>query len=138
MSDLNKAMLIGRLGKDPEIRYTKDEKAWANARIATNETWKDKNGEKQEATEWHNLVFYGNIAEVLGKYAKKGSKLYIEGKLRTNKWKDAEGAERQTIQIVVSNMQLLDSKIEPTADVLNNLPKELEPVFDETEDDVPF
>ncbi len=105
---LNKVELIGRLGKDPVIRYTASGEAVANVSLATTESWKNKAGEKQEKTEWHNLVFYRGLAEVVSEYLKKGALLYIEGKLKTEKYeKDCE--DRYTTKIVVTNMKMLGS-----------------------------
>lgn len=99
---LNKAMLIGRLGKDPEIRNTQAGTSIANFSIATSETWKNKQGEKQEKTEWHNVVIFNEkLAELAGQYLKKGSQVYIEGKITTRKWEDKEGATRYTTEIVL-------------------------------------
>jgi single-strand DNA-binding protein len=109
---VNKVILIGNLGRDPEVRYTPSGLAVANVTIATSESWKDKqSGEMQERTEWHRVVFYQRLAEITGEYLKKGSKVYIEGKLRTTKWQDkTTGADRYTTEIVADSMQMLDSK----------------------------
>lgn len=107
---VNKVILVGRLGKDPETRYMTSGEAVTNATLATSENWKDKNGEKQERTEWHNLVFYRRLAEIAGEYLKKGSQVYIEGKIQTRKWQDKEGKDRYTTEIVVNEMQMLGSK----------------------------
>jgi single-strand DNA-binding protein len=103
---LNKVQLIGRLGKDPEIRYTQGSEAVANVSLATFESWKDKNGEKQEKTEWHNLVFYRRLAEVVGEHLKKGALIYVEGKITTEKYQK-DGEDRYVIKIVVSEMKML-------------------------------
>lgn len=103
---LNKVQLIGRLGKDPEIRYTQGSEAVVNVSLATSESWKDKNGEKQEKTEWHNLVFYRRLAEVVGEHLKKGSLIYIEGKITTEKYQK-DGEDRYATKIVVSEMKML-------------------------------
>ncbi len=115
MAGVNKVILVGNLGKDPEVRYTPDGKAITNITLATSETWKDKNtGQKQERTEWHRIVFFGGLATIAGEYLKKGSKVYIEGQLRTNKWQDKSGQDRYTTEIIVSGaggtMQMLDSR----------------------------
>lgn len=115
MAGINKVILVGNLGQDPEVRYTPDGKAITNITIATSEQWTDKNtGQKQEKTEWHRVVFFGPIAGVAGEYLKKGSKVYIEGKLQTRKWQDKNGQDRWTTEIVVSGfggtMQMLDSR----------------------------
>jgi single-strand DNA-binding protein len=114
MAGVNKVILIGNLGADPEVRYMPSGDAVANVRIATSETWKDKNtGEKQERTEWHNVVFFGKIAEIVKQYVHKGSKIYVEGKLRTRKWQGQDGQDRYTTEVVVDitgTMQMLDSR----------------------------
>jgi single-strand DNA-binding protein len=108
---VNKVILVGRLGKDPETRYMTSGEAVTNVTLATSENWKDKSGEKQEKTEWHNLVFYRRLAEVAGEYLKKGSQVYVEGKIQTRKWQDkATGADRYTTEIIVNEMQMLGSK----------------------------
>ncbi len=108
---VNKVILIGNLGKDPEIRYMPSGAAAANCSIATSESWRDKtSGEMQEKTEWHNLVFFGRLAEIVGEYCKKGSKIYIEGRLQTRKWQDKSGNDRYTTEIVANEMQMLDSR----------------------------
>lgn len=107
---VNKVILVGRLGKDPETRYMTNGEAVTNATLATSENWKDKSGEKQEKTEWHNLVFYRRLAEVAGEYLRKGSQVYIEGKIQTRKWQDKEGKDRYTTEILVNEMQMLGSK----------------------------
>lgn len=110
MANVNKVILVGRLGKDPETRYMTNGEAVTNVSLATSESWKDKAGEKQERTEWHNLVFYRRLAEVAGEYLKKGSMVYIEGKLQTRKWQDKEGKDRYTTEVIVNEMQMLGSK----------------------------
>ena len=111
MSSLNKVMLIGNLGKDPEMRYLPNGDAVANMTIATSETWKDKSsGDKKEATEWHRVVFFGRTAEVCGEYLKKGAKVFIEGKLQTRKWQDKDGQDRYTTEIRGDSMRMLDRK----------------------------
>ena len=107
---VNKVILVGRLGKDPETRYMTNGEAVTNATLATSENWKDKAGEKQEKTEWHSLVFYRRLAEVAGEYLKKGSQVYIEGKIQTRKWQDKEGKDRYTTEIIVNEMQMLGSR----------------------------
>ncbi len=112
---INKVILVGNLGKDPEVRYTPDGKAIANITLATSESWKDKNtGQRQEKTEWHRVVFFGGIAPVVGEYLRKGSKVYIEGKLQTRKWQDQGGQDKYTTEVVVDSfngtMQMLDSR----------------------------
>jgi len=107
---LNKVMLIGRLGKDPETRYMTNGEAVTNVGLATSETWKDKAGEKQEKTEWHNLVFYRRLAEIAGEYLKKGSLIYVEGKLQTRKYTDKAGVEKYSTEIIVNEMTMLGGK----------------------------
>ena len=108
---VNKVILIGNLGKDPEVRYMPSGGAVTNVTIATSESWKDKqSGEQQERTEWHNVVFFNRLAEIAGEYLKKGSKVYVEGSLRTRKWQDKEGKDRYTTEIVAGEMQMLDSR----------------------------
>lgn len=115
MAGVNKVILVGNLGKDPEVRYTPDGKAITNITLATSESWKDKNtGQRQERTEWHRVVFFGGVASIAGEYLKKGSKVYIEGKLQTRKWQDQSGQDRYTTEVVVDGfsgtMQMLDSR----------------------------
>ncbi|MDX1902030.1 MAG: single-stranded DNA-binding protein [Gammaproteobacteria bacterium] len=109
---VNKVILIGNLGRDPEIRYTPNGLAVANLAIATTEVWKDKqSGEQQERTEWHRIVMYNRLAEIAGEYLRKGSKIYTEGRLQTRKWQDKNtGQDRYTTEIVADSMQMLDSK----------------------------
>lgn len=108
---LNKVILIGNLGADPEIRYMPSGGAVANLRLATTEVWKDKQtGQNQERTEWHRVVFYQRTAEICGEYLRKGSKIYVEGQIRTNKWQDKDGQDRYTTEIIGSEMQMLDGK----------------------------
>lgn len=114
MAGVNKVILIGNLGADPEVRYMPSGDAVANIRIATSESWKDRNtGEKQERTEWHNVVFFGKIAEIVKQYLRKGSKVYVEGKLRTRKYQAQDGSDRYATEVVVDmngTMQMLDSR----------------------------
>ena len=108
---LNKVMLIGNLGADPEVRYTAGGSAVANIRLATAEAWRDRDsGEQQERTEWHRVVFFGKLAEIVEQYVKKGSQLYVEGRLQTRKWQDKDGNERYTTEIVASEMQMLGGR----------------------------
>ena len=110
MASVNKVILIGNLGRDPETRYTTGGDAVTNLRIATTETWKDKSGEKQEKTEWHTVVLFGRQAEIAGEYLKKGRPVYIEGRLQTRKWTDKEGVEKYSTEVVGDRMQLLGSR----------------------------
>jgi single-strand DNA-binding protein len=108
---VNKVILIGSLGQDPEVRYMPQGGAVANLSVATNERYKDKNtGEAKEVTEWHRVVIYQRLAEIAGEYLRKGSKVYIEGKLKTRKWQDKDGVERYTTEIVANELQMLDGK----------------------------
>ncbi|WP_137938875.1 single-stranded DNA-binding protein [Chitinivorax sp. B] len=110
MASLNKVMLIGNLGRDPEVRYMPNGDAVANLAIATTDNWKDKSGEKQERTEWHRVVMYGRQAEIAGEYLKKGRPVYIEGRLQTRKWQDQQGNERYTTEIIADRMQMLGGR----------------------------
>ena len=144
---VNKVILIGNLGKDPEVRYTPSGLAVANLTLATSEAWKDKqSGEMQERTEWHRIVMYQRLAEIAGEYLRKGSKVYVEGRLQTRKWQDkTTGQDRYTTEIVADSMQMLDSKggstgentsyEKPTA--TSSMP-EAAPALDSFDDDIPF
>ncbi len=152
MASVNKVILVGNLGRDPEVRYMPSGDAVANITIATTETWKDKAGEKQEQTEWHRVAMFGKTAEIAGEYLKKGSQVYIEGRLQTRKWTDKEGQERYTTEIRADRMQMLGSRSggsdrmpppddEPPARA--SAPKKSAPAgkggnFDDLEDDIPF
>lgn len=110
MASVNKVILVGNLGKDPEVRYMPSGEAIANITVATTDSWKDKSGEKQERTEWHRVAFFGKLAEIAGEYLKKGSQVYVEGRLQTRKWQDKEGQDRYTTEIVADRMQMLGSR----------------------------
>jgi len=152
MASINKVILIGNLGADPETRYTASNDAVTNIRIATTETWKDKSGEKQERTEWHTVVFFGKLAEIAGEYLKKGRQVYVEGSLRTRKWQDKSGNDRYTTEIVASDMKMLGSRTGGTSfEVVDKEPEAAAPKaepkgggkkapgsFDDMEDDIPF
>jgi len=153
MASLNKVMLIGNLGRDPEIRYMPSGDAMANLNIATTDNWKDKGGEKQERTEWHRVVMFGKLAEITGEYLKKGSQIYIEGRLQTRKWTDKSNVERYTTEIVADRMQMLGGRsgsggggsYEPPTDQGSGYPDSAstKPAasntgFDDMEDDIPF
>ena len=150
MASVNKVILIGNLGADPETRYLPSGDAVTNIRIATTDTWKDKNGEKQEHTEWHRVAFFGKTAEIAGEYLKKGSPVYIEGRIRTRKWQDKEGQERYSTEIVADRMQLLGGRgggetmsREPAAAMSGSNAKPTQQRkggggFDEMDDDIPF
>jgi len=133
---LNKASIIGHLGQDPEMRYMPDGTATAAVSIATTDKWKDKkSGEAKEKTEWHRVVFFGKLAEVVGEYVKKGSQIYVEGKLRTRSW-DKDGITRYTTEIVGRELQMLDKK--PAAVDYTPPPTDNPPTAGEPEDDAPF
>ena len=111
MASINKVILVGNLGRDPETRYMPDGGAVTNVSIATTDTWKDKtSGEKKEATEWHRVVFFNRLAEIAGEYLKKGSQVYVEGRLRTRKWQDKEGQDKYSTEIVCDTMQMLGGR----------------------------
>jgi len=144
MASLNKVILIGNLGKDPEVRYMTSGEAVCNFSIATTEKWKEQDGQMQEKTEWHNIVMYRRLAEVAGEYLKKGSSVYIEGKIATRKWQDKQtGADRYTTEIIASEMKMLGSRTGGTDNKdftrqpaqSRHAPKAEADVFD---DDIPF
>ena len=111
MASVNKVILVGNLGRDPETRYAPSGSAICNVRIATTRNWKDKaSGEKREETEWHSVVFYDRLAEIAGEYLKKGRSVYVEGRLKTRKWQDKEGQDRYTTEIIATEMVLLGSR----------------------------
>lgn len=107
---VNKVILIGNLGGDPEVRYTPNGAAVANVSLATNESWTDRSGERQERTEWHRLVLWSKLAEIAGQYLRKGSKVFVEGRLQTRSWDDQSGQKRYTTEVVVNDMQMLDGR----------------------------
>jgi single-strand DNA-binding protein len=141
---VNKVILVGNLGQKPEIRYTKDSKPIASFSIATSESWKDKTtGDMVEKTEWHNVTFFGRIAEVAEQYLDKGSKVFVEGKLQTDKWEDENGNKRSATKIIGNNMQMLDSRgsnnpssFDESSSVQNEAPASQEGSF--SEEDIPF
>lgn len=111
MASVNKVIIVGNLGRDPETRYMPNGEAVTNVAVATTESWKDKNsGDKKEVTEWHRITFYRKLAEIAGQYLKKGSSVYIEGRLQTRKWTDKDGVERYTTEIIADTMQMLGGK----------------------------
>jgi single-strand DNA-binding protein len=111
MASVNKAIIVGNLGRDPETRYMPNGEAVTNIAVATTDSWKDKaTGEKKEQTEWHRITFYRKLAEIAGQYLKKGSQVYLEGRLQTRKWTDKDGVERYTTEIIADTMQMLGSK----------------------------
>lgn len=142
MASLNKVMLIGNLGKDPEIRYTQSGVAIANFNLATGERFKNKSGEWEERTEWHRVTLWSKLAEIAGEYLSKGKTVYIEGRLQTRKWQDNSGAERYTTEIVGEKMQMLSAKGEsrrndaPQEQSVTNTNSFEEPPFQD--DDIPF
>ena len=107
---VNITQIIGHLGRDPEVRYTPDGTAVANLAVATNETWKDKDGAKQERTEWHRVVLFGKVAEIAAEYLRKGSLVYLQGRLQTRKWQGEDGQDRYTTEIVAERMKMLGGK----------------------------
>ncbi len=144
---VNKAIILGSLGQDPDIRYTAGGAAVANISIATNEQWKDKeSGEMQERTEWHRVVFFGRLAEIVGEYLRKGSQVYVEGRIQTRKWQDKEGKDRYTTEIVANEMQMLGSKSGGTTASFDQSqqPQQSAPATsarssnDDFDDDIPF
>ncbi|HQT25166.1 MAG: single-stranded DNA-binding protein [Burkholderiales bacterium] len=144
MAAVNKAILIGNLGKDPDVRYTPEGTAITNITLATTENWKDKNGEKQEKTEWHHVVFFGKLAEIAGEYLTKGSQIYVEGRIRTRKWQDKEGQDRYTTEIVAGIMQMLGGRrnapdgSNSSAEPLHSGPLQQASGFDGMDDDIPW
>ena len=133
---INKAIIIGGVGQDPDVRATQEGKTITNISVATLESWKDKNtGQKQERTEWHRVVFFGRLAEIAAQYLKKGSKVYIEGSLRTRKWQDKNtGEDRYTTEIVANEMEMLDSR--PPKQTADRRPQEFDNFKDD--DQIPF
>lgn len=158
MASVNKVILVGNLGRDPEMRYMPSGDALASFSIATTDTWKDKSGQRQERTEWHRISMFGKQAEIAGQYLKKGSSVYIEGRLQTRKWTDKEGHERQTTEVVADRMQMLGGRAGGNAfevmDEGDDTPRPSAPReqssggskpaagggsgFDDFEDDIPF
>jgi single-strand DNA-binding protein len=123
MASVNKATLLGHLGADPEIRYLPNGDAVANLRLATSESWRDKEtGEKREQTEWHRVVFFRRLAEIAGEYLKKGAQIYVEGRIRTRKWQDKEGQERYTTEIEASDMKMLGGRRSDDAESAESRP----------------
>lgn len=148
MASVNKVILVGNLGADPETRYTASGDAVCNIRLATTESWKDKNsGEKREITEWHRVVFYRKLAEIAGQYLKKGSQVYLEGRIKTRKWQDKDGQDRYTTEIEATEMQMLGSRQGQGAPSMESEPADYAPAprkdkpkpsFDDLGDDIPF
>ena len=135
MAGVNKVILVGNLGKDPEVRYLDSGVAVANFSLATTESYKNKQGEKVNQTEWHNIVVWRGLAEVAEKWLKKGSSVYVEGKIKTRKWEDKDGNNRYNTEILADNMTMLGGK--PTSDSKSSLASEEQPATD-TADDLPF
>ncbi len=139
---VNKVILIGNLGSDPELKYTPSGAAVTNFNVATNEVWNDKDGNKQERTEWHRVVLWRKLAEIAGEYLKKGSKVYLEGRLQTRSWEDKDGVKRYTTEVVADNMTMLDAKGEGGSSSGASSappPSEAPPAADSgAEDDLPF
>ncbi|MBK7356122.1 single-stranded DNA-binding protein [Propionivibrio sp.] len=154
MASVNKVILVGNLGADPETRYLPNGDAVANVRLATTESWKDKaTGEKKEITEWHRVVFFRKLAEIVGQYLKKGSAVYVEGRIRTRKWQDKEGQERYTTEIEANEMQMLGGRQNaasasggeaeyggsmPPSGTARAAPAKKAPSFEDMDDDIPF
>ena len=151
MASVNKVIIVGNLGRDPETRYLPSGEAVTNISVATTDTWKDKtSGEKKELTEWHRVAFFGRLAEIAGEYLKKGSQVYVEGSLRTRKWQDKEGKDRYTTEIRADVMQMLGSRAgagEPRGEPAPKGEGAAKPAaaakkpagkFDDMEDDIPF
>lgn len=137
MSSVNKAILIGRVGKDPETRYMPDGKAITNISLATSDSWKDKTtGEKKEKTEWHNITFYGKLAEIVQQYVKKGGQLYVEGKIETRKYTDKNGVEKYSTSINASEMQMVGGL--PSQSQQETKQESKSDGFDDIDDDLPF
>jgi single-strand DNA-binding protein len=144
VASVNKVILVGNLGRDPEVRYMPSGDAMVNLSIATAENWKDKNGDRQEKTEWHRVVMFGRLAEIAGEYLKKGSQAYIEGRLQTRKWTDKEGQEKYTTEIVADRMQMLGGRSGSSGgsggggNSGDNSAESFSGGIDDLEDDIPF
>jgi len=139
---INKVIVVGNLGADPDARYMPNGNAVTNISVATSESWKDKEtGDRQERTEWHRVVFFGRLAEIASEYLKKGSQVYVEGRLKTRKWEDKEGNDRWTTEIVANEMQMLGERISSSSNSNNfSAPKNNSSEFasDDFDDDIPF
>ncbi len=140
---VNKVIVVGNLGQDPETRYMPSGSAVTNLRIATNESWKDKQtGEQKDRTEWHSVAMFGRLAEIAAEYLRKGSQVYIEGKLRTRKWQDKDGNDRYTTEIIADEMQMLGSRSGGGAPAMSDAPPASVPPpqqsTDDFDDDIPF
>ncbi len=145
---INKAIIVGTLGRDPEVKYTAGGSAVVNVSVATNESWKDKStGENVEKTEWHRIVIFGKLAEIAAQYLKKGSQVYFEGKIQTRKWQDQSGQDRYTTEIVANEMQMLGGRADASGGTADFKPQPAEPAkssqfdaapADDGFDDIPF
>ncbi len=140
MRGVNKVILVGNLGRDPEVRYIKDGTAVANLRLATSETWNDQNGQKQERTEWHRIVAWGKLAEIAKEYMSKGRQIYVEGKLQTRSWDDRDGNKRYTTEVKAEQMIMLGTRGDSAVgrDTPTPPPEPAAAPFEAKEDDVPF
>lgn len=151
MSGVNKVILLGHLGGDPEVRYTKNGKAMARFSIATSESWATQEGERQERTEWHRVVVWGKLGELCGQYLSKGRQVYLEGRIQTRSWEDKEGQKRYTTEVVGQTVQFLgkgsgengksphaDMQDDATTTAASVFDKNPEPSFGATDDDIPF
>lgn len=139
MSGVNKVILIGRLGADPEVRYTADGTAVAKFNLATSETWKDKDGSKQEKTEWHRVVAFKKLGEICGEYLSKGKLVYVEGRLQTRSWDDKEGIKKYMTEVIINNMVMLGSASGSGEGGGKEVAASAEPQsFGSSEDDIPF
>lgn len=149
MASVNKVILVGNLGRDPEVRYMPNGEAVCNFSIATTDSWKDKSGAKQERTEWHNIVMYRKLAEIAGEHLKKGRPVYVEGRLQTRQWQTKEGQDRYTTEIIANQMQMLgtnaaydggmdDRNQAPAAAQSRHAPEPQNQSFDDMADDIPF
>jgi single-strand DNA-binding protein len=139
MAGVNKVILVGNLGTDPELRYTPSGKAVANFSLATNEQWTNKDGEKEERTEWHRIVAWGRLGEICGEYLSKGSQVYIEGKIQTRPWEDRDGNKRYTTEVIAQTMQMLGGISRKEGEASS--PEERHPVEEPIsipDDDIPF
>jgi single-strand DNA-binding protein len=141
MASVNKVILVGRLGQDPELKYTQSEKAVAKFSVATDETWKDRQGEKQQKTTWHTVVAWDKLAEIIGQYVKKGSQVYIEGKIQVRSWEDTDGNKRYATEIVANNLVMLGDKKDSNGEEKPKAKPAPKPKGEGTEindDDIPF
>ena len=139
MASVNKAIIVGTLGRDPEVRYMPNGDAACNLSVATSESWKDKNGEKQERTEWHRISMFGKLAEIAWQYLAKGASVYLEGKLQTRKWTDKDGVDKYTTEIIADRMQMLGGKEQRQESRQPDKPsRQQRPPADDFDDQIPF